>query len=161
FVRSLTESATRAQAPVRKELAMAMVRRIAGARIVAARILTLTLTLGLAVLTPLSAYAQIPFPRDLIPTRTALGRLGLEQHWMAVVPIVRTERLLSISLHGDLFFAQTNQANFYTFEAESGRLLWSAYLGDETRSAQSASVNSRLVFVTNGNQLFALEKRTG
>ena len=96
-----------------------------------------------------------------MPTRTALARLGLERNWMTLVPLVGTERLLSISLADNLFFAQTNLANFYVFEAESGRLLWTAHLGHQTGSARPASVNSRLVFVTNSNQLFALERQTG
>jgi outer membrane protein assembly factor BamB len=115
----------------------------------------------LAILAATSASAQIPISRDLVPKRSAMARLGLEQNWMALVPIVGSERLTSISLAENLLFAQTNQANFYAFDAESGRMLWTANLGHETGSAQPASVNSRLVFVTNSNNLFALERHTG
>jgi outer membrane protein assembly factor BamB len=108
-----------------------------------------------------AAQAQIPIARDLVPTRTAMARLGLERHWMAMVPIDGTERLLSINLAGGLLFAQTNMANFSAYDAESGRLLWSVNLGHESGAAQPASVNSRLVFVTNSNQLYALDRNTG
>ena len=86
-----------------------------------------------AVLATTNARAQIPYSRDLIPTRSAMARLGLEQDWMGLVPIVGTERLLSISIAENLLFAQTDKANFYTYDAESGRLLWVANLGTRRR----------------------------
>src|SRR3954452_25617370 len=98
----------------------------------------------LAVLSATPAWAQIPISRDLVPTRTAMARLGLEQNWMALVPIDGTERLLSISLAEKLLFAQTNLANFYAYDSETGRLLWTAHLGRQSGAAQPASVNSRL-----------------
>jgi outer membrane protein assembly factor BamB len=97
----------------------------------------------------------------LVPTQSSLGRLGLERCWMALVPVVGTERLLSISLDENLLFAQTNMANFHVYEAESGRLLWSTNLGRPSATAREASVNSRLVFVTNSNDLIALDRQTG
>ena len=57
-----------------------------------------------------SAQAQMPFPVDLVPTRTALERLGLERQWFGVIPLVETERLMKITLAGDLMFAQTDYA---------------------------------------------------
>ena len=41
-----------------------------------------------------SVRAQIPFAQNLIPSRTSLGRLGLERNWTAVVPLRETERLV-------------------------------------------------------------------
>jgi outer membrane protein assembly factor BamB len=115
----------------------------------------------LAILAATAARAQMPISRDLVPTRSTLARLGLEQNWMTLVPIVGAERLLSISLAGNMLFAQTNMANFTAYDAESGRLLWTVHLGRRSGSAQPASVNSRLVFVTNSNELFALDRQTG
>jgi outer membrane protein assembly factor BamB len=115
----------------------------------------------LAILAATPAWAQIPISRDLVPKRTALARLGLEQNWMALVPIVGTERLLTISLAGNMLFAQTNMANFNAYDAESGRLLWTMHLGSPSGAAQPASVNSRLVFVTNSSSLYALDRQTG
>ena len=80
---------------------------------------------------------------------------------MAVVPLVADERVLSINMEDDLFFAQTNKANFHVFNAETGQLLWSVRLGDQTARARGASVNSFAVFATNMNRLFALDRRTG
>ena len=114
-----------------------------------------------ALLATTAARAQMPYSADLIPTRTSLSRLGLERHWMGYVPLVGTERLLSISLAENLFFAQTNKANFYVFEAETGRMLWMVNLGRRAGTAQPASVNSRLVFVTSSTELYAMDRHTG
>jgi outer membrane protein assembly factor BamB len=105
--------------------------------------------------------AQIPIHRDLMPTRTTLARVGLERHWMALVPIVRSERLLGISLADGLLFAQTSDGNFSAYDVESGRQLWVTNLGRRIGIARPASVNSRLVFVTNSNYLYALDRQTG
>jgi hypothetical protein len=72
-------------AVVRTRKERAMVRRIA-------------LPWVLAILAATSASAQIPISRDLVPKRSAMARLGLEQNWMSLVPIVGAERLSSISL---------------------------------------------------------------
>ena len=79
-----------------------------------------------------SAHAQMPFPVDLVPTRTALERVGLQRQWIGIVPLVETERLMKITLAGDLMFAQTNYAMVHAFEAETGRLVWSTSLGERT-----------------------------
>src|SRR6516165_4544228 len=96
-----------------------------------------------------SAQAQMPFPRDLLPTRTSLERLGLERQWYSVVPLLETERLLMISRSADLLFAQTSYARLHTFDAESGRHLWTAELGERTGFARGAAANSFAVFATN------------
>jgi outer membrane protein assembly factor BamB len=103
----------------------------------------------------------MPFPHDLLPTRSALARVGLERQWFGVVPLVETERLLKITLAPGLVFAQTDYAMLYTFDAESGRLLWSAQLGERTGFARGVAANKTAVFLTNANIMFALDKRTG
>jgi PQQ-like domain len=108
-----------------------------------------------------SARAQMPFPVDLIPTRTALERLGLERQWFGVIPLVESERLMSISMSGDRLFAQTDYAMVHAFDSESGRLLWSAQVGERTGFARGVTSNSFAVFVTNAAIVHALEKQTG
>jgi outer membrane protein assembly factor BamB len=108
-----------------------------------------------------SAWGQRPFPRDLVPRRTALERLGLERQWYGVVPLVEAERLLRISLAEGMVFAQTSYAMLYAFDGESGRLLWSAQLGERTGFARGVAANSYAVFVTNANNFFALDRGTG
>lgn len=108
-----------------------------------------------------SARGQMPFPVDLVPARAALERLGLERQWFGVVPLTETERLLKISLAGGHLYAQTNNAMLYTYDAESGRLLWSIQLGERTGFARGVAANSFAVFVTNSNILYCLDKGTG
>ncbi len=108
-----------------------------------------------------SARAQMPFPVDLLPTRTSLERLGLERQWYGVVPLTETERLLKISLTERLLFAQTNNAMLLAFDAESGRLLWSTQLGERTGFARGLAANSYAVFATNANIFYCLDKATG
>jgi outer membrane protein assembly factor BamB len=107
------------------------------------------------------AHAQMPFPVHLVPNRTALERAGLERQWFGVIPLVETERLLKITLANDLLFAQTDYAMVHAFDAESGRLLWSAQLGERTGFARGAAANSFAVYVTNANMLHALDRKTG
>ncbi len=106
-------------------------------------------------------HAQVPFARDLIPSRTSLARLGLERQWIAVVPLNDTERLLRISRSADLLFAQTNHGSLHTYDAQSGKLLWSANLGYDTPHARPVSSNSYAVFGTCSDILVALDRKTG
>ncbi len=124
------------------------------------RLLPLWVILG-SVIAVGPVRAQSPFPVRLIPSRTALERLGLERQWFGVIPLVETERLLKISLTGDLMFAQTSYAMVHAFDAESGRLLWSSQLGDRTGFARGVASNSFAVFVSNADTFYALDKGTG
>jgi len=105
--------------------------------------------------------AQIPFHKDLIPSRTSLARLGLERQWLVVVPLYGSERLLQISRGQDLFFAQTSEANLHVYEVESGRLLWSVSLGVGAPHPRPISANSFAVFAASANVLSALDRGTG
>src|SRR5262245_7199735 len=95
-----------------------------------------------------SARGQALFPRDLVPKRTSLARLGLERQWLAVVPLVGTERLLRISRSHDLFFAQTDHGAVHTYNVETGQFLWSSSVGERTPFARPVSSNSYAVFGT-------------
>ena len=109
-----------------------------------------------------TARAQAPFAQNVVPSRTALDRLGLERAWYAMVPLSGgRERVIGISQAEDLIFAQTNVGTFFAFDGETGRLRWSANLGVASPEAYPAAVNSDEVFVTTGFRLHALDRRTG
>jgi outer membrane protein assembly factor BamB len=78
-----------------------------------------------------------------------------------VVPLDGSEKLLELSIDDGMLFAQTNRANFYAYDAETGRYLWGAHLGAVSTKAEPATVNSTMVFGTNSNQIFALDRSTG
>jgi outer membrane protein assembly factor BamB len=105
--------------------------------------------------------AQISFDRSQIPTRTTLERVGLERHWMGVVPLTASERVLSLNLDGELLFAQTSSGQFHVFNGETGQYLWSKDLAVPTASALQASVAGRFVVVASVNHLYCLERDTG
>ena len=121
----------------------------------------LTVWVGL-VLGASVTQAQIPFAKDMVPTRAALGRLGLERNWFTVIPLAGgAEQVTEISIDKDMVFAQTNQANFHAFDSESGRLIWSVGVGVHSVDSHPSSANSTTVFVTNSNTLYALDRKTG
>ncbi len=122
---------------------------------------SLPLWVFLSIIACPSARAQMPFPTNLMPSRTSLERLGLERQFFVVVPLVETERLLRISRTESLLFAQTSYAKLHTFDAETGRRLWSAELGERSGFARGVGSNSWAVFVTDANMLYALDRGTG
>jgi outer membrane protein assembly factor BamB len=122
---------------------------------------SLPLWLVLTMVAGTSARAQSPFPRDIVPGRLPLEKLGLERQWFAVVPLVETERLIGISRTQDLLFAQTSYARLHTFDAETGRLKWSTDLGARSGFARGVASNSWAVFVSNANMLFCLDRGSG
>jgi outer membrane protein assembly factor BamB len=117
--------------------------------------------LACSIMAGSTAKAQMPFPVDLIPKRTSLERLGLERQWFGVVPLVETERVLRISLANDYLFAQTSYAMVHAFDAETGRYIWSAQLGERTGFARGVAANSYMVVVTNADNFYAIDKKTG
>jgi len=121
----------------------------------------LSLACMLLVLASGPARAQAPYGQHLLPTRSALARVGLERHWMAAVPLAQTERLLAIGVADTLVFAQTSYGNFYAYDGESGRYLWTTNLGRPTGIASPASVNSYAVFTTSSNHLCARDRKSG
>ena len=100
-----------------------------------------------------TAQAQVPYGNETIPSRRALARVNLDLQWAGVVPLDGAEKLTQISIDAGMLFAQTTSANFYAFDAESGRPLWAAHLGRVTTKAQPASVTTTTVFVTNSNRI--------
>lgn len=115
------------------------------------------------------APAQTGSIRQDLPKRTELGRVGLERQWFTVIPMTGlNEQLLTIDLHGNLLFAQTNLSNLYVIEPESGRIFWKQNLGIERGVMGSTitltippAVNSMFVFAGSNNTLFCFDKATG
>jgi outer membrane protein assembly factor BamB len=127
--------------------------------------------LGMGLAGPAVARAQLSFTPDMLPSRTALGRVGLERHWAAIVPLSRpAERLLEISLattkvdaakNRSWVFAQTNESRLHAYDGETGRYLWGLTLGRPGLKALPVSVNADSAFVTNNETLFCLDRETG
>lgn len=102
-----------------------------------------------------------PGPCDAPPARTPLARLGLERSWLVYIPIGPGENVMTMSVDEDMLFTQTDQANLYALDAESGQILWTVNLGRPTKQAKPVSVNSHSVFATNADMLFMIDRATG
>ena len=108
------------------------------------------------------ASAQIPFTRESMLTRTALGRLGLEKNWSTVVPLGGADdRVLDVSLSSGMLLAQTAGGIIHAYDAETGRYLWSTQLQRGMDVAFPASVTKNLVVITAGKNLHGLDRGTG
>jgi outer membrane protein assembly factor BamB len=92
---------------------------------------------------------------------TPLARVGLERVWYTAVPLDGPEKVLLLSMAENMLFAQTSMSNFHAYDSETGRYLWSADLGTRTGEAYPVSVNSKAVFVSGSQLLYALDRRTG
>ena len=113
-----------------------------------------------AILSGGMARAQMPFPNDLVPSRSALERLGLERQWFAVVPLVEAERLLKISLSEQTIYAQTSYWNLCVrWRIRPLALVESR--GERSGFARGVAANKFAVFATNANILHSLDRKTG
>jgi outer membrane protein assembly factor BamB len=119
------------------------------------------LAAALAAIAAPTARAQVPLSQNQLPTRQALARLGLEKHWLSVVPLSQGERVLSLNVAGGQLFVQTSRGHLHAFDAESGRYRWGARLGATTANALPVSVNSDQVFVSALDSIVALDRWTG
>lgn len=109
-----------------------------------------------------TAQAQQPFAANLLPTRSATARLGLERQWYAAVPLAAAnDRVISFNVDGGQLFVQTSGGSLHAFDAESGQYQWGISTGASAAVGPPVSVNSTLAFVTNLSTLHAIDRRTG
>ncbi|HEU5115058.1 MAG TPA: PQQ-binding-like beta-propeller repeat protein [Isosphaeraceae bacterium] len=109
-----------------------------------------------------TAWAQRPFPTDLLPTQANVSRLGLERQWYSVVPLAGVDdRVLDFTVDQGVFVVHTSGGYIHTFDAETGRYFWGASIGHKTAKAFPASVNSNQIFVTSLNELIGFDRATG
>ncbi len=119
-----------------------------------------------------SSLAQISTPTGIVPSRRSLERLGLEKHWMSIVPLGQGEQLKLFNVANSVLvsdkrpmdgqlFAQTDRGHLHAFDAETGRYQWGAHLDSSNGNPLPVSVNSDQVFVTVLKTLYALDRKTG
>ncbi len=109
-----------------------------------------------------TAWAQRPFPTDLLPTQTAVSRLGLERQWYSVVPLAGVDdRVLDFTVDQGVLVVHTSGGHIHTFDSETGRYFWGSSIGHKTARAYPASVNSSQIFVTSLNELIGFDRATG
>ncbi len=122
----------------------------------------LTWALLVSAVAATTVQAQLPYTSDQIPTRRSLARIGLDLQWVTTVPLgSRGEQLQLINHDREYLFAQTSQGTLHTYNAETGRKLWTLHLGDMTGREVAVGSNSKAVFAANFETLFGLDKATG
>lgn len=122
----------------------------------------LTWALIVSAFAATTVQAQLPYTSDQIPTRRSLARIGLDLQWVTTVPLgSKGEQIQLINHDKEYLFAQTGQGSLHTYNAETGRKLWSIHLGDMTGREVAVGANSKSIFAANFETLFGLDKATG
>lgn len=119
----------------------------------------LALLLSLAGLSSAQQPHAIPQP----PAKSVLDRLNLRQEWAIHLPLEgKRDAVTMIQSLDDQLFVQTRTGHLLAVDAATGRLQWSASLGDgRFTTTYPVAVNSRLVFVVHVTKLYALYRYTG
>ena len=98
---------------------------------------------------------------QLIP-ETYAQRAGLTSAWFSRVQVdPRRGRVNGIVLQGNALFVSTDQGIVQSFDSESGRVLWTTQVGRPSYPTMTPAANDALVAVTNGSEIYVLDRRTG
>jgi outer membrane protein assembly factor BamB len=104
--------------------------------------------------------------KPVLPSLETLDRLNLKMAWKLKVPMDGLrDGFYSLQLFPGkdfpLMVAQTYQGAVVAINAENGDVLWRTLVGRAYQIAQPAAVNSRTIFVSRREFLFALDRETG
>src|SRR5437879_3511043 len=122
----------------------------------------LTAALGSAQAPP-RLYTQPPVPGPAV-----LDRLNLKLAWRTFLPTEgRRDGIFSVQIPerlqppGELLLVQTRSAVVMALDSVTGATLWRTRIGTPYAMRQRLGYNSKLVFVANGVELYALSRETG
>ncbi|MDZ4780284.1 MAG: PQQ-binding-like beta-propeller repeat protein [Planctomycetia bacterium] len=124
-----------------------------------------TLSLGLAAcLMTLSLVSQASaqgLPGGVI-SRVPLRRHGLERAWVAQADVAagRSE-LADIQLDHGTLFVQSNVGILQAIDAETGRTLWRAQVGNRSYPSVPPGIGEEFIGVANGATLYLLNRKDG
>jgi outer membrane protein assembly factor BamB len=101
--------------------------------------------------------------RALPPDPAVLERLNLRTEWTLHIPIEgRRDTILSVQTIGDQLFVQTRTGLFCAVDAATGKLQWSAQLGNGGyANVYPVSANAEFVVVVHVTQLYCFYRYTG
>ena len=120
-----------------------------------------SLLLLLAGLT--SADSPKVYSRAVPPEKAALDRLNLKTEWTLYLPVEgRRDSIEMVQTFDDQIFVQTRTGLLVAIDARTGKILWTAALGNGGYSnVYPVAVNSQFVFVSHVTQLYAFYRFTG
>lgn len=117
------------------------------------RKLTAWSVLLLSLLSAGEVHAQFNY----LMSQQAAGRIGLERAWFA-----RVEREpIAMTYHSGRLYVQTDKAVVHAIDAETGRTLWSAEVGNPLHPSLPPAANEQYVAAINGSYLYLLDANTG
>lgn len=97
----------------------------------------------------------------LIRREEALAH-GLHRAWAQQVSLDgRSDALASLTLAGDMLFAQSDGGLIHALDAETGRTLWSTRLGDRRFPTTAPARFQNYVAAANGDDLYMLDAKSG
>jgi outer membrane protein assembly factor BamB len=95
-------------------------------------------------------------------SQQTLESYGLTRAWFNQIGIDSNRyNVLSASVEDETMFVISDDAKLHVINAETGQLLWMRTLGNREMIFQEPAVNSRMVAVVNGLELFVFDRRNG
>ncbi|MDR1140163.1 MAG: PQQ-binding-like beta-propeller repeat protein [Planctomycetaceae bacterium] len=111
----------------------------------------------LSLCIPLSAAKETP-----LLSQQSLEPYGLTRAWFNQVGINSSRnKILYAIVEGGTMFVISDDAKLHVIDAETGKSLWLRTLGNREMIFQEPAVNSRMVAVVNGLELFVFDRRNG
>jgi outer membrane protein assembly factor BamB len=110
-----------------------------------------------------SAERSNVFSRAVPPDRAALDRLNLKLEWSVYLPLAsQRDSIESVQTFDDQLFVQTRTGTLIAIDARSGKIQWSAALGNGGyANVYPVAVNSNFVFAAHVTRLYAFYRYTG
>jgi len=95
-------------------------------------------------------------------SRTEAQRHGLERQWMTQVRLDRSRHHIAHVMEYDsVLYVLTEGASLEALDAETGRRLWVAQIGDAQYASLGPGVNDEYVAAINGSRLVVLSRESG
>ena len=108
------------------------------------------LLLGLTILLPasiLAATARAENIGELLVSQSLVERHGLTRSWFAQLPLAGMRaKVVAVVPDDDLLLVTTTTANVLALDAETGRLVWSAQVGDPNQPTLAPAGNGSPAF---------------
>jgi outer membrane protein assembly factor BamB len=108
-------------------------------------------------------YASfIEAKETLLLSQQTLEPYGLTRAWFNQIEIdSNRHKVLYAVVEGETMFLISDDAKLHVINAETGQSLWMRTLGNREMIFQEPAVNSRMVAVVNGLELFIFDRRNG
>lgn len=110
-----------------------------------------------------TADAPKVYSRALPPDRASLDRLNLKQEWSLYLPMAsQRDSIEMIQTIDDQLFVQTRTGMLTAIDARTGKIQWSASLGNGGYSnVYGVAANSQFVFAAHVTRLYAFYRYSG